>query len=502
MKNRNVLLTILLAGLLARLYHIDFPVAGFQAWRQADTAAMARNFFENGFRFLYPQIDWGGASAGYVETEFPLYSFVVALLHGLFGFNDLWGRLVSVLCSLGTITMLYLLVRREVSEPVALWSAGLYAVLPLNIFYARAFMPESAMLMFSAAGVAAFAWWMDRDSRAGLVLSAALIALAALLKIVALYLAIPLFFLAWRKYGAALFRRWRLYAFALLVLLPVGAWYVHAHAIFREYGHTFGIWMFGTNKWGIFDILFTAKWYNDIFFKSIAERHLTYAGFIPFLAGAWVFRSDPRYRLFLWWLAGVTFYFLLVASGNQIHEYYQLPFTLPAVVFVGGVLDRFLSGGKLRNALRNRRWGTLGLAICLIALPVLSFLRVANYMRGERLDSSLFHLAAAAGQVTARGDLVVAIDEGDPVVLYRCDRKGWHGFPDTVTPELLRAFAEQGARWLVAEKGKFNDETRLRRLEEIRGAFPAARDADDHIILDLGPQDRSRPGATPSAAVR
>ena len=42
---------------------------GAQSWRQADTAAMARNYYENGHNFFYPQIDWGGNSAGFVETD-------------------------------------------------------------------------------------------------------------------------------------------------------------------------------------------------------------------------------------------------------------------------------------------------------------------------------------------------------------------------------------------------------------------------------------------------
>lgn len=55
-----ILAGILLLAFAARSYHLDFPVSGFQAWRQADTAAMARNYYKQGFHFLYPQVDWGG----------------------------------------------------------------------------------------------------------------------------------------------------------------------------------------------------------------------------------------------------------------------------------------------------------------------------------------------------------------------------------------------------------------------------------------------------------
>ena len=40
----------------------------------ADTAAIARNAFEAGLPLWLPQVDWGGASSGFAETDPPLYS--------------------------------------------------------------------------------------------------------------------------------------------------------------------------------------------------------------------------------------------------------------------------------------------------------------------------------------------------------------------------------------------------------------------------------------------
>ena len=33
---------------------------------------------KTGFVFLYPQIDWGGSTPGYAETEFPMYPYMVS----------------------------------------------------------------------------------------------------------------------------------------------------------------------------------------------------------------------------------------------------------------------------------------------------------------------------------------------------------------------------------------------------------------------------------------
>ena len=53
-----------------RLVHLHAPVLGVHSWRQADTAAIARNAHLNHLPLWTPQIDWGGASAGFVESEF------------------------------------------------------------------------------------------------------------------------------------------------------------------------------------------------------------------------------------------------------------------------------------------------------------------------------------------------------------------------------------------------------------------------------------------------
>ena len=124
---------ILILSFLIRLYHINFPVTGWHSWRQADTASVAKNFYENGYNILYPQIDWGGTTPGYVESEFQLYPFLVSLFYGMFGVSDFYGRFLSVIFSLFTIYGLYMLVRKIIDKKTALWAAFIYSVIPLNI---------------------------------------------------------------------------------------------------------------------------------------------------------------------------------------------------------------------------------------------------------------------------------------------------------------------------------------------------------------------------------
>jgi len=97
------LLLILFIAFVYRVPSLDAPVIGEHSWRQAETAAMARNFYENGYRFLYPQIDWGGQTSGEVECEFLLYPFLVALLYKVFGVSEVCARALSLFFSMVSI---------------------------------------------------------------------------------------------------------------------------------------------------------------------------------------------------------------------------------------------------------------------------------------------------------------------------------------------------------------------------------------------------------------
>ncbi len=486
------ILGILGLALMLRLYHVDFPVAGWHSWRQADTAAIARNFSENGFRLFYPQIDWGGNSSGIVETEFQIYPFLVSLLYALFGVHDIIGRILSVCFSMGTIYALFLLVRKYFSERIALWSAFIYAIVPLNIYYGRAFMPESALLLCSVLGVYFFSQWLDHRNPREFVMAWFCVTLAVLLKLPTLYLGLPLLYLAWLRHGTSTFKQWTLWLFALLVLVPVALWYYHAHRLYLESGLTFGIWGFGTDKWGNLDIILTPKFYNDVFLKSIAERHLTYFGVVPFLVGLSIKRNTKEERLFDFWVVAVIAYFLIAARGNQVHEYYQLPFMVPAVVYAGRAFDKYLVAhvSSVHQAFGEGQSISLFFTLCLVGVFVLSYLRYHRFMSSETFNSSLFRLSTAVRNSTSKRDLVVSVSDGNPIVLYRCERKGWICGSDQLKgPEFLSNKRKAGAKYLIGETSFFNTPERQKILAQLYSDYPVAERGPDCFVIDIRRSD-------------
>src|SRR3954454_8326765 len=91
---------ILLFGFCARAATYKAPLLDHHGWRQADTAAIARNFLQERFNIFYPQVDQRGSQRdGYVETGLAVFAFAVRFVSRLSGgFHPEIGGLLAAVC--------------------------------------------------------------------------------------------------------------------------------------------------------------------------------------------------------------------------------------------------------------------------------------------------------------------------------------------------------------------------------------------------------------------
>jgi 4-amino-4-deoxy-L-arabinose transferase-like glycosyltransferase len=164
-----LVISLLAIGILVRLYRLNAPLADWHSWRQADTAAVARNFVKDGFNLLYPQSDSLLAlnehnlanPNRYFINEFPLYNAVVASFYRQFGVHESIGRLVSITMSILGALALYGIVRLLIGRGTALLSLVYYLLL-YNIYYSRVFMPDPS---FVALSIISLYWYVLGQSR-------------------------------------------------------------------------------------------------------------------------------------------------------------------------------------------------------------------------------------------------------------------------------------------------------------------------------------------------
>ncbi|PYL17867.1 MAG: hypothetical protein DME30_05300 [Verrucomicrobia bacterium] len=410
-----------------RLIWIDQPYIDNWSWRQSDVAAIARNYFQGGFHFTHPQIDWAGDESGYVGTEFPILPFLAAICYKIFGIHEWIGRIQALILFALSLPFFFLLVRKIFGETAATWALFFYSFAPIGIMAGRCFMPDMPSLALSIIGLYFFQRWTDASDLAtgrvrpiggpewrarstSFFASAFCISLSILIKLPSILVGAPLACLALQRFGSSsLFKRFDLWFFAAIALLPSVFWYGHAYQIALQfYPHHF----FGAGGVQIM----SAAWYLKIS-KEIVTSTLTPVIFVLGCVGILAARSTARARMFQWWLAAMILFIVIVGYGNR-HQWYQLPLIPIAAPFAGAAcafVGPKMSSRAMRIALSILLAGSFGFSAFVYGRDF--------YQPGAApfRDAGL-----VLKRITPASALVVGADNGDPTVLYYAERKGWH----------------------------------------------------------------------------
>ena len=485
-------------SVIMHLRGITSPLGDLHYWRQCYTATLARNFHENGMHLLLPQIDWAGPYRGLAATEFPIFSWLMALLWPLAGLAELWGRLLAAAFSALTAVYLFLLVEEDFGREAALYAGTLFSLLPIEIYFGRTVQPEA---MAVCATVAALYHWrrsLGPGRPWGHWAAATMGAfLAVSLKLPYVYLCVPLAWLAWERLGAAFWRDGRSWGALCIVSAGVFAWYHHAST---------GVFVIPM-KGGEFMAFLHYKLYyiQRQFLSRFPELASTYMGLFLLGAGAFVILRRRLYLYAAWFAA---FGFSLIAGGYYTfgHEYTSLPWAPVNAAFMGAGLC-FLREKAAALPSPRRAWALAALVLLVAAMPVYSTLRIRHWYRLGWPEPS--RAAQVADRVSAADDLFVGSGGEGIMFLYYLHRRGWAVDFQDDAPAAWARLEEcigQGARFFFAMRsGLFRDqEGEVARRFYAR--FPLVYDEDGLLVFRLSPDSRSlgrvtagRPGGTTPA---
>ena len=409
-----VLIIFVLTG-LPRLYRITNPVADWHSWRQADTAAVARNFVKDGFNLLYPQSDsflalneQGLANPNrYFINEFPFYNAVVAGVYKLWGINETYARLVSVVFSSVGAVALYLISLKLFGQKIALVTSLFYALNPYNVYYGRVIMPDPVFVSLGLIGAYLFLlkpWG---------VVSAVVFALSLLVKPYAIFL-LPLL-VYWGKWKPKAMAMWGIIAFVPFIL-----WRIH-FANHPE-GSFASTWLLNATN-----IRFSGAFFRWLIFDRMNRLIFATGGFVLLTIGILNSYQDRKRLGILTWLLSIAAYMTIFAMGNVTHDYYQLP-----LVPVGSILVAFGFWQIIDSA--KTSWHRLINSAVAVSLLLLSlafgWYEVRGYFNINRPEIVAAGIAVDA--LTPKDALVIAAYNSDPAFLYQTNRHGW---PDGVNLE-------------------------------------------------------------------
>lgn len=491
-KFETILLIIILIGaFMVRLYRFNNPIADWHSWRQSDTSAVSRNFVSRGFDILHPRFDDLSNIAsgidnpkGYRFVEFPVYNIVQAGLFKFIGFFTIeeWGRLVTIFSTELIILFLYNLVKKYTDTAVALGTAFFYAFLPFTIYYGRTVLPDTSMIMASLGGIYYFDMWIEGNVKTKnknekrysktkkyffYILSIWFIALALLLKPYAIFFTLPLFYLAWRKFGWGMFKRFDLWVFLIAALIPI-IWWRWWISHYPE-GVPVSNWLFNGGN-----IRFRPAYFRWIFGIRLSQLILGFAGIILFLGG--IFINVKSERLFAYlkgqslfffsFLVSSLLYVIVLARGNVQHDYYQILIIPSIVIFLGLGTKFFLSSPYI-----NHKLGMVIFILCTVFGLGYSWYQVRDYFNIN--NPQIVVTGKAVDRLTPKNAKVIAPLDGDTTFLYQTKRQGWPSFEHSL-PDLIKL----GADYLVLANPKEQD-------YNIGKQYKIVSATKDYILFDL-----------------
>ncbi len=114
-------------------------------WRQADSASLVKNYYQDGLHFFKPRMHYAMGGDGYVTGagEAPVFYYLAAVAYKVFGPKEGIYRLMSLLTFLTGLFLICKILARELDDwwiPTTL--AGLIMTAPIIAFYGFNFTPN------------------------------------------------------------------------------------------------------------------------------------------------------------------------------------------------------------------------------------------------------------------------------------------------------------------------------------------------------------------------
>lgn len=458
---------ILLLALGLRLKGIHNPIIDHPGWRQGDEAAIARNFATLKYNPLYPQTDYNGPPPNYVELELQIVPFLAATLYKVFGIHEIFGRLITLGFSLGTVAVIAFFGRWLFSSPVAgLFAALLFSTMPGSIYYGRTFTPDTTMVFFLTAALFAGSRYLVEDEAltwSGATKSGGLLLLALLAKPVAIVALVPLIAMIIARIRAGRTMRYAP-VLAMLVLPLILFWmYDHFESSIAEWH-----WASGITTLHVMPSLraaltnppaFVQKWHYFTDVLRMLKQTMLGPFAIAFIWFAVFFPSQTRSRELLWgWAAGGFLYVYVVVTVERVDYYMYLLLPLFALA-IGAAAADCLNWLQRPSVPRYLRFGLAAFILLGFFLDFAGSLRAIKPY--YRYSKPVYQRAVALDRTLAPGALVV-MGHYDPSVLYYINRKGWEEDPYIWTPFDEQSAIRKGSRYFIAiERNRFEKNVEL-----------------------------------------
>lgn len=414
-------------------YVNNVPCEQGEYWRQSDTESIARNFVEDRFNIFYPQFNYDGAKPNYVQLEFQITTFIIAVLYKAFGYHYFLARIVPVIFFLGSSFFVYLIAKKYYGIYSGWFAAISYSIMPMNIFYSRTIMPESAALLFFTGAFYFFIRWYDEEKNYFLFLAASFTCLSISQKTPTAFIGMAMVLLLLKKYGFKFLMKGKLWLFAFIALIPNVVYFFWSKSISK-----FDF----VSKIGLLHIIpKTGKAFFQTKNYTLAAVEIGTAVSLGLIAFVIIGLSDMEWKEdypLIFWTIAMVLEIMAIATVIKL-RYYFIFITPVAALWAGKAL------GKLA---KNKR-SLVGIFTGLAIITLWNYADADCYFKEK---DNILKQAEVIKMYANKDDLII-IGTQEPALLNQSGRSGWRanikyyeGVPNGAKEE-IQYYIERGAKF-------------------------------------------------------
>lgn len=468
LKSKYLVPSAILLNIILHLPFINTAPHSVHVWRQCNTLAVARNFYEEDMNLFNTRVDNRGNSPGITGSHFPFYEYILAVFYKVFGEKFWIHRVFSLITFIWGGLGLMLLIN-EISKNRSAGKIGIIGWLfsPELFYHEISALPDILALSLSVWGFYYFVRWTkqlieNRDSinHFYYLLAVLTTVLAGLTKLQYLAIGFPIAIFFFMQYTRMRLNIWILVSIygLLSVLIPL-YWYYRATQLIKSSGLS----DFGIELRPETDFLKGVQILTDNIISWLPETILNFASFSLLIIGLFYFFrkkhfTNPWLIPFLAYAVILLFYHLIELRQMEHHGYYMMPYyiLLLAIVSYGGT-----------QLLNENRFAIL--FVLIVLQPIFASFRIfpSRWLKENKgVPDYFFDEKKRNILVTAAPPKDLAIvgpDESNCIMFYFLHKKGF-GFTNASdllsrnssgTP-LIEDYITKGAKYLYIKDEEKN----------------------------------------------
>jgi 4-amino-4-deoxy-L-arabinose transferase-like glycosyltransferase len=414
--------------MLMHLPFVNLPPCSIHVWRQCNTLAVARNFFEESSNIFQPRIDRRGLSDGVTGMQFPAYEWVLSRIYFVTGEHYAIQRLFALMISsMGIIAMFFFLRKIARDSFYGILGAWCLAWSPEFFYHGMNALPDMMALTAAIYACYLFLRWTYRGGRKLYWATFLLMTIAGLIKIQ--YFMIIAFMagtlLMMQRFSFKNIFHGKLLQLTLMAILSGGiiaSWYIYARNLIKISGlKDFVIEVRSAESVDAAIIILKRNLISDFPELLINYGSIIFVIAALILIGKRRLQTRPAVLGFILLALAYFSYHVLELHQMRVHQYYMLP----SLIFF---IPLAAAGAALMYAKEKLR---LVMTVALISLPILCAIRIipARWIKSDLgIPTELADAASLQRLQNAvpKNKLVaVGPDPSGCIFFYFLDKKGY-----------------------------------------------------------------------------